>query len=737
MELQKLLEGMETAYVAVSEFKSSVGKNLDKMVEGNKKVVTGLGKQYDVLGKIKASEPGLLTSLYNTVGIGQFGILGLGELAFQHPTRFIGWAGKNIYNLFSGGEYFEYSKTKKWHIGAGVNWLYEKYDKYVYGGLKRLNKGTDNWFLKGFTTNLVFGAGVLKAGFGLVNGVVTLVVDTETVVKSLDLILSDWGEFKRMLKGVVHYDEWSESAAGAAGQTAGDLIIMFFTAGAGKGASAAKTAAAIGKSSKLAYAAAFSKEILRQSINTVIKAVKFPFSALGALKSGIAGLLKKTLAFAKGSFKGESLSQVKAVSQEIIERNMASVGGDISKMAERLLKSKAVMSEPVKDLLKKVGDKGVKGLTRAELGILQKGLAKELSRIPGWRASNLVERLGSATGKYSRLVTKMEKLTGKVVGTADAVTVVPKVDLSDVAKQVLEGGPQGALATLALKRRLGKYLESLFRKRQSLVENLKTLKKTIDDLKVKIAKNKGKKYSNHVEEYLKKQLSDALAKKETMRQEIRAVSKEFVTLKSKLTELRVFRYENLKAGVSNVYKKVIASIKNIKLKPPELVKTVASRIIEIAKWPVWLPTMYARVLYKMNPARARAILSKRGLEFGKRVDEVTGIVALGEVSKRINKALLRGRIKEALKLYYGSRSLAKEVGIAFNVMDRSFLGYLHKVAPITVKKINDVKQLQDLSFIDSLPEKIPVKASVMKQFEARAEKELAELIKSKSIPNKK
>lgn len=732
LELHKLLEGMETAYMAVSEFKESVTTNLDKMLEGNSKAVGSLDKQYDVLKKLKASEPGFLGSCYNTLILGQFGVLGVGEAMFQHSTRAIGWIGKNVYNLLSPGSYsyFEYSKTKKWHVGTAVNWLYQKYDQYVYQNAKKLDKNTDG-VLGFFTSKLTFATGVLKAGVGLVNGVVTLVVDTETVVKSLDLILNDWGEMKRALKGLVHWDEWSESVAGAAGQTVGDLIIIFFTAGAGKGAAAAKAAAAMGKSSKLAYVAAFSKEIVRQTINTSIKVVKLPLTVLKVLASGGTGVLKKLGAIFSGIKNGEGLSRLRAVTQEILADKMAKVGVNATEMAKSLLSQKGLpVSSRVKSLLQKIKNSGVDTLTKAELGFLKKGLAKDLAGVSKWGTSNLVEKLGSTTGKYARLATKMEKITGRMVG---GVGKLPGKTLSGAALEALKVNPKSVVGIMRTKGALEKYMRYLFQKKNAFIEELKILKDKIGPLKSKLKKARGKKAIKAI----RKELDPLLAKQKTLQFKTRMVRKHFNIFKDKYSQLKYIDRVKaastwIKTSVSDVYTKVAESVKNIKnIKPLEIGKVVGKKILVVAAWPLWLPTMYAKVLLWMNPARAKAILAGKGIRFGKGVDEVTGIVALGEISKKINGALLRGNLKEALYLYYGSRALGKQAGIPFFAMDKSFLGYLHRVAPITVKKIVDVKQLQDLTFIDTLPEEVTTSAAAMKGYEKKAADAIAKLIKSK------
>jgi len=738
-ELHELLGGMETAYMAVDEFKSSVDTNLDKMLKDNTEAVKAVDQQNDVLKNIKASEPGVFKSLYNTVGIGHYGIVGGVEVAFQHSTRTIGYLGRNFYNVATGkGWSFEYSKTKTWHVGTAASWVYEKYDKWVYKNLKKFDNDTP-WWAGVLTKPLLLSGAALKAGVGLVNGVAILASTPKAVLESLDNIFSSWSEAKKMLKGMVHWDEWGSSKTGAFGQCAGDIIIMVLTGGAsgaavaGKGAAAAKVAVAMGNGAKGAYLVAASKEVLRQAVNMPINLVKGVGGALKALGSGIKGGWKGLGIIASGLKGGEVMSGLRSLSIDRVGLKVADIGADISKHVDNLLAKGVQFSSETKGLLDKIKKSGVHNLNQAELGALRLGLADDLAKISGWGVSNVVDKLGRSVGQYSRASLKLTELNVKAA--ANTAKFSPQAAMES-AYRVLNGTPKGFIEIFKGKAALEKAMKYLYEAKDGVMttamsDKFKLIQEQIIKLKgdFKIARGSARRKMGN-------ELSNLHVSLENIKQAaIKNKESAFTAFKDKYAQLKYFegvgaKYTAVKTTLDGYWNSLkTINIKNIK--PLEIGKVVGYEILKLATCPVWLPIKYAKFLLEMNPIKAKTILEGAGIKFGQGIDNVASFAAIGEISKKINSAILRGNIKEAGYLYYGSRSLAKQAGIPLSAFDTSFLGYIHRVAPITVKKINDVMQLQDINVIDKLPEKVEIDKEAVKKYEEQSAAALAGLIKAK------
>jgi len=97
--------------------------------------------------------------------------------------------------------------------------------------------------------------------------------------------------------------------------------------------------------------------------------------------------------------------------------------------------------------------------------------------------------------------------------------------------------------------------------------------------------------------------------------------------------------------------------------------------------------------------------------------EAVTLDKLGEISSKINSFALRGQLYDAVKLYAAARLTAKEAGIAFELMDKSFLGYINKIMPLSAKLINDVTKLSDPKILDTLPTKVEVKLDAVTKME--------------------
>ncbi|MFC1810573.1 hypothetical protein ACFLZH_03675, partial [Patescibacteria group bacterium] len=242
-ELHKLLEGMEFAYAAVDEFKGNIGKNLDKMNSDNGKLMDGLGTQLGYLRKTKVSPPGLGTSLYNTVGIGKWGFYGAAiELPFKWLPRAIGYGGAKLV-----GSDVKWKDTENWHGPGAINWLTNKYEKWLEKGAWSQYASKDSKNIRTVLMGPNSVMGILGAATGIIGGVNTLVFETPKAIDAMGTMVTDWKAFKTAMGSVINLNHWSEGRYGVAfGKNVGDVLVLLLTWGTGTGASAAGKAGAAG-----------------------------------------------------------------------------------------------------------------------------------------------------------------------------------------------------------------------------------------------------------------------------------------------------------------------------------------------------------------------------------------------------------------------------------------------------------------------------------------------------------
>jgi len=380
LELQKMLEGMETAYVAIDDFKENVSKNLDKMGKVNENAVKGIDEQYKYLKQAKATDPGLGTALYNTVGIGRLGIMGGLKTISNIPAGVV-W-------LFNGNNW---NSAKKWSIT---------------GMLGRVQGGFDKWLKKGGFNHpgLNVVAGVANAVFSAVNGLTTLFVDFDKVLDSLGVMVSDLGLFKKALKGVIHYDDWANGRTSIAfGKTVGDVLVLFFTAGTSAGAQAtAKLGSTAGKVARMfTYTKGFMKEVAREAWNIPKNAGRFAVSLPRKAARGIKYAAGAIYHIKIGKMKGLRAfiyNENLVLAKEAVLSDLQNYMGKLS--TKKLGRLNVSTRKMLQDVLKNPTEAGMRKLTTRLENEFYAG---------GWRTRQVVGSIQGKLKKYIKLDIKHMK----------------------------------------------------------------------------------------------------------------------------------------------------------------------------------------------------------------------------------------------------------------------------------------------------------------------------------------
>lgn len=713
-ELHQLLEGMETAYMAVDEFKSSVDTNLDKMLKENTKAAEAVDKQYDVLKNIKASEPGIGSSLYNTVGIGHYGVYGAAiELPLKYIPRATGYAGAWVLNKVGLVDEVSWKQTEKWHIGGLVEYAYKKYDGWLSrGGFKQHTKDS-NWFVHGLSRIGNFPAGVLGAGLGLVNGVTSLVLETPKVLDSIGNMITDWGEVKKMLRSVVHWEDLKKGEFSLwAGRVGGDLAVIFFTAGSSAGASAAARAGQAGAGfagKSMAYAWGYAKEVGRNAGVAVQNGGKFAFNVIrhpidfgkavvvGTVKT-VADVAIKSYHVVTGAFTGSGLRKYFSH----VAQSLSKEGGkldDLARSADDIVKGgfdmNLVKNPELKSLLEKAKNEGVKSLTREQLLDISTGLRNEMY-LPGTKlgARTKIEALAKRVDGFARVKIKHEVIS-EMLAT--------KYGVRDV-NAVLAQKPSSVLEARRIKRDAKNNLDDLLDQRDALMREMQAAKFRGDPAS-SIASKQG--FLDNCEQHI-------------------------ASMQQKIAQLSTFEMTKMALGTavkfaSNAKEFVIEMAKKAKGLPAAVRNNPRvlwdNPVVAVGTWPVWASVKYLKRFFE---GKSPAAASSQGM-----FTEMANIRAVSDMSAEINRLLKAGQLKEAVTLYQAVRVGAKEIGMPIAAMDKSFLGFLHKVVPGTAMYMGRVNDLSDAQFIEKLPSDAKVDTGAMGKYEKEAAAALVGLIKAK------
>jgi len=802
IELQKVLEGMETAYIAVDEFKVNISKNLDKMSDVNTKTVKGLDGQYKYLEQAKATDPGIGSSLYNTIIIGKWGSMGVLKYGINYIPRYMAY-------VFNGGNW---EASSKWSITGMLGQVQQGFDKWLKkDGFRQY--GRKNMFWQWFASNLNIGAGILNTAVGLVDGVANLVFNPDKVLDSLGMMLTDWKATKEMLKGVIHYDDWANGRADIAfGKTAGDLIVLFLTAGASAGAGAAATATAklgvsAGRFARMsayafAYVKGFMKEVARKSWNIPKNIGRFAWHLPSKTWHGIDYLVKSEYALRKGWMKGlrsfiydRGLTNAKAIQLEdagkylrkLPKRKLGRLNASTRKMLQDVLgnpdsaKIKLLMERlesefyaggwrtrqilgPLQSKLRryiKLDIKHMKGkeFLRRKYGSLEvaKGVSKDAIQSSDVMTKYVAAQEELEQAKAIIIPKKAKGVTDKMINKAknERARAIEKAEKNlkeqgqllekryktmRVKNGVLEESISPEEAMFRYKKakaefaeaekmkvpRKGKIKEASIREAQArlveekeLLENVKGNSQEVlmaaDDLLTTLEKTSPQTFFAKIR--AKSQVRDLIRRLKLEDEFGIKVGDRVIRLQGALNEIKIFERAVLKT------KKVLEIIRT-----NGITKSTKILFKDVIALPIWLKLKSIPSGLKITTKEIRNWVLNGGRN-GKMFEKVAKMSAVKEVSAEINLLLKKGHLIKALKLYKLARRSARSVGIPFAVMDKSFLGYLHRVAPITVLYL---KRADDLVSQEKIA-KLPVDAKVdISQFET-LQKEQINIIKKYKI----
>ena len=176
-------------------------------------------------------------------------------------------------------------------------------------------------------------------------------------------------------------------------------------------------------------------------------------------------------------------------------------------------------------------------------------------------------------------------------------------------------------------------------------------------------------------------------------------------LAQKLEDLKAFdtSAQISESIIATHYKALRDKIAEVSKMPrKELLSASGKLFIDVITWPIWLPRKYLSPLLKMEGETAEATL-KGLMENPNAVAKVAHYRGILDISNRINTLLKAGRLKESLQLYHAARILAHKEGMSFAMLDRSFIGYLHRALPASANYIGRVTDVLSPEKIREVP----------------------------------
>ncbi len=608
IELHKLLENIETAYIAVDQFKISTEKNFGTLNGNNTKAVKGLDKQYDYLKSAKAVTPGLGSSLWNTVGVGKWGALGLITLPNRVP-RYAGYGVSKLSHWIFGTKDHSFDSTETWTITGGFRYLQKGFDGWLdKGGFKQHQNQKTHWILKGLSTAGNFSVGVLNTGLSLITGVSMIVFEPHIVLDALGNIATDWKTFKETLKSLIHYKDWDKGRYGVAtGKTAGDIAILILTAGTGTGAQAgaegASAAGKVGMAARAGKAAsrigAIAKETARFAWNVPGKVADLAKSIPFAVARGIRTVGGGMLALSKNGLNGFREYMLHVKLERMVTLRAKEFAETIKSMSDSQL---ARLSPETRKLLERAGELESEGklwrivLTDAELATLSRNLSKEFYA-GGWFTRQTIEPVARKMQAYMRAKVKHEA------------------------------------GIIELQKKIG-------------------IKKT---------------YGSKPKEIFVKPSPEPLPK--------RAITPEATAIAETFE----------KTARATLHKQLGVALRTPRPGALDTLKTLVAL-------PYWLPKRFVTRYLRMSESNATEAVN-RIMRNKKAFEMATHYNGVLQISEKINQELLKGRLGNALKLYHGARILGHKAGISYAIMDRSFLGYIHRIMPLSVNYVGRISLL--------------------------------------------
>ncbi len=751
-ELHKSLEGMEFAYAAVDEFKDNLGKNLDKMNANNDKTVDALGKQMAGLKKTQVRPPGFGSSLYNTVGIGKWGVYGAAiELPFKYAPRTIGYAVGYLGAKLFGSD-VKWKDTEKWNLPGLIEYATGEYDKWLNkGAFKQYLSKNSSGFWKSTAGTFNFTAGAFGMVTGVIRGANAIIFETPKVLDSIELMATDWKYTKEALKGVINYHHLEKGQYGIwAGKTTADIVLLVLTAGSSSaataGSKAAEAAALSGKVSKFARAFAYTKgfvgEVGRKFAAAPGRAAgrlsemseayfsKFPKGVIG--KTGAIVWLPISPVYRVGKFgvdvlrgivRGKGLQYVYETKLSRIVGTGRSVANPaefskLERLREKVFKTAGLDKYQTRDMIEIIDNSNIKNLferlknrdelinlSSEELGILHQGLG-ELMYKPGTGlfARTHLETLRNSLGRY---------LNGRVKAEALEQTL----NFRRAHVELLEQQPSTLRGIYELKGQI----EQRIIEYNDKIAKLEARIKKMDPARTKL-------------------IAHGRSKIEQLKADKLALSAKYKQLS--YGEILKGKHTQILTAAKDKVSDFIQTLKG---------KSKAQAAFEVGKFvtmPVWMPYKYAGRIIKhyyelyTKPDAAKATkaledaLAQKGApKLGSTAEAQVNLKAFSDSSMLINSLLKKGMIREAVKLYQSARIYGNSLKppVPFAALDRSFLGHLHRVAPATVNYISKNLDLTDPDTINGLPERITINTNEWKKMTAEHASMLARMSENVKI----
>ncbi len=720
VELHKLLEGMEMSYMAIDEFKDSATKNLDKLTENNGKIIKSLEGQSKFLESAKAGGPTIGSSLWNTPGIGKFGVFGGLKYVVDYLPRYVVYGLGQIKGSL-WGKRTTWKETEKnsftgalGYISGGLNgWLDSGgFSKYVDG----------KWAKRGMKILNVI-PGVASVGIGIPTAFVTAIFKFPVVLDSMIGIFSDWKAFKGMLKEVIHYNDWAEGRFGSAsGRTAGDLIAMFFTAGSSSGAAAAATAGkagagVLGKS--FARTIGFTKGIALESAKLGVWLVTAPFKLVkGAFKA-----VFHPVEFFTGSPK------------KLVEKAALAVGkniDDVGKYADDI--GVNASNTAIREPLKKIKIDGLRSLSANEAKSLMMELKKQYHSTSSMGARIKIGKLNKSLKQYIKGKYKLQAAgdLGKVVGK----TVKDSLDdAGKTAKDTMKktDNVKGKLTLESLddagnviKKTVEESVDDVGKvAAKTVTESVddvgKVAAKTVTESADDIAKIAQEASAKRVADLLEQSPSTIGGKAKLRNQlwrEIESLPKGHKNLKvlaERYQQLDNYIISSAKTAQSYVVgasEHIIQGWKNLKLHEVPLIVAKGAAIA------MWMPFgTLKKFLFgsKMTSVQARELLKS-----SIRQTKFASAQAMVDISAKINIHVKGMHFGKAIELYQAARIIGKDLGVPLSAMDTSFVGYLHKAMPASINYIGKAEDLYDPVVISSIPDTLEVDMEYIKKAQKKA-----------------
>ncbi|MBA4336392.1 hypothetical protein C0416_01275 [bacterium] len=690
--LEQILENMEVSYMAVDEFKSSVDSNLDKVLDGNSKVSDDITLQNEAFKNLKVTEPGFFTSLWNTGVIGKWGALGGLKVITNDAPKY-------IVNKITFG------KISNWGLGTLTGKLYEGAE-WLYNKSNNGFKNTSG-FLSIFPGTAAVLTGVLKSAAGLVNGVGMLASSPDKVFKGLDSLT-----LKTLGKSLIHLDEWKKNPLGALGESIGDVVAIFFTAGSGKAASAAGVATQAGKSAAWAGAKAFALEIARKTVTLPANLFHFAKDIVLAFRGAGQGVWGATGLFLD-KLKNNISSQMNAPSAKAGEKAAVLATEGARKIGPEL-------QSVVDDTLK-----GLTGKTKAEIMDMAKTVKDQIPKVQGFVATNAAEELLRHLKRYANSSGRLSKIETKLTITADqAFTIVEQGGKNLTIENIKNAkrAVRNKIDDLVAQERQFEFYKNNGQANAKRLKQLNDEIKNIDDMVTDLrttpqsqlaAKLQGKSLTGRLKELrgakgVVHNEIKILKDTKLIDNEIARIASEkagYITKEAKIGYIKgEYSFVNgLKSGrIYGAYSSIKSHFQNYK---GQILKSGGRDALAFTKVAVYKSELFLLKKYLMFAAIKNPILSMKIYDLIQEFDKLEGLY-----EKKMK--LEEERLKLSQSKDFHEREKAGNIQSEIDELDA---------------QMNKIGEL-----IEDLPGKVEIDPKYMKEVEEMAQKELTNLIQNKS-----